>query len=124
MVDKPTRRYWADLPWTPRDLRAMLALVFSIVGAAVMTGFAGIFVYILWKGGWDATTAEQRIEWLGYGFVIVLVTVFAVLTALGMAINRRSFRGKAGIFEVEASGGSDDPPKIVTTTTVETDTKT
>lgn len=52
------KRYWAQFPWSPRDLRRMLALIASVFGAGVMTSMAAWLVYIMWKGGWAAETAE------------------------------------------------------------------
>lgn len=110
--------------WPPRDWRAIIALVASIAGAGVMTGFAAWLVWILWRGGWPLATAGQRIAALATALLLVLATVAVVLVGLGMAINRRTARvtGPAG-FSFEASGGDDGAPPIAATvtTTVETD---
>lgn len=102
------KRYWAQLPWQPRDIRAMVALVASIVGSGVMTLFSVWLVYILWLGGWGKGTEDERIKWLGIGMIVLLGGMLMAISALGMAINRRSFKGKALAFELEASGGGDD----------------
>lgn len=114
---KPSRRYWTDLPWMPRDIRAMIALVFSIIGSGVMCIFAAWLVWIMWKGGWHADTQLERIKWLGSGMMVLLGGMFVVVASLGMAINRRSFRGKLGLLELDASGGPEET-QVTTTTTV------
>lgn len=101
----------------PRDIRAMIALVFSIIGSGVMCIFAAWLVWIMWKGGWHADTQLERIKWLGYGMMVLLGGMFVVVASLGMAINRRSFRGKIGLLEVDASGGPEET-QVTTTTTV------
>jgi hypothetical protein len=106
---------------TPRDARQMVALLFSIAGAAVLTGVAGWIVWILWRGGWPIETAGARIEALAWALLGLLATVGIVLISLGMVITRRTVRAGIGLASFEASGG-DDPPaaaSVTTTTTVQ-----
>lgn len=104
---------------TPRDIRAMVALVFSIIGAAVLTVFAVWLVWIFWKGGWAADTAEQRIGALAWALLGILATVSIVLVSLGLVINRRTVKANIGAASFEASGGEGDPvAQIRTETTV------
>ena len=121
MSAKTPRRYWASLPWSPRDLRAGLALVASIAGAGVMTGMSAWLVWILWRGGWAVETAEQRLAALAWALFGTLIIVGITISAFGLAINRRVLRGKVGNAEFEASGGEDAlAPVTVTTTTAVT----
>lgn len=91
----------------PRDWRASVALVSSILGSIALTVFAAVLVYIMWKGGWSADTATQRIEILGTTLMLALAGSLLVLITLGLAINRRSIKfGRDGF---EASGGEDHP---------------
>ena len=94
--------------WPPRDWRALLALLASIVGSASLTAFAAGIVWILWRGGWSAVTAEQRIELLGKALLLSLLGGLIVLVSLGLAINRREIRVSRQGFEM--SGGDDPDP--------------
>ena len=90
--------------WPPRDWRAFLALVASIAGAAVLTGFAAWLVHIVrsWKG-FD----ELRIGILGNALYGVLLIVGVVLVSLGLAINKRSVKGSILGASFEAEGGEE-----------------
>lgn len=91
--------------WPPRDWRAFIALIASIVGSAVLTGFAAWLVWILWKGGWQLGTEGKRLDSLGTALLLILSIMGLVLVSLGLAINRRTLKlGKDGF---EASGGED-----------------
>lgn len=105
--------------WPPRDWRAFIALAASILGSAVLTGFAAWLVWILWKGGWSIGTEGQRLSSLGTALLIVLGIMGLVLVSLGLAINRRSLKlGKDGF---EASGG--DEPSAVAVAVASTEHK-
>lgn len=91
--------------WPPKDLRAFLALVASVAGAATLTGFAAWIVYEIrnWQG-FD----QLRISILGNALYALLFIVGIVLVSLGLAINRRSVKGSILGASFEASGG-DEP---------------
>lgn len=92
--------------WPPKDWRAFIALIFSILGAIALTSFAAWLVWILWLGGWPIATAEKRIEIFGQALLLLLAGALLVLLSLGLAINRRTLKiGKDGL---EASGGEAD----------------
>lgn len=99
--------------WPPRDWRALLALAASIGGAATLTAFAGGLVWILWRGGWPERTADARVALLGQALLGTLAIIGIVLVSLGMAINKRSVKGKMLGAEFEAEGGGDDAPPMV-----------
>lgn len=98
--------------WPPRDWRALLALLASVAGSATLTALTAWLVWILWRGGWPERTAEVRIDILGRALLGALSIIGVVLISLGMAINRRSVKGKAFGAEFEAEGGDVDtlPP--------------
>lgn len=102
---------------TPEDARKMVALLFSIVGAAVLTGVAAWIVWILWKGGWPDGTEGARIDALAWALLGLLSTVGIVLISLGLVITPRTLRGNIGAASFEASGGDSAPAATVTTTT-------
>jgi 1,4-dihydroxy-2-naphthoate octaprenyltransferase len=95
-----------------RDLRAILALAFSILGTVALTAVAVWIVWILWHGGWPISTAPQRIDKLGLALVLVLVIMGVTMVSLGLAINRREVKASAFGASFEASGG-DDPVSTV-----------
>jgi hypothetical protein len=81
--------------WPARDWRALVALVGSIAGAAVLTLLLAWIIYLfqLW------VRADQLAN-IAYG---LLAIIGAVLLTLGFAINRRSIKlTREGL---EASGG-------------------
>ncbi len=91
----------------PRDWRASVALVASVLGSIALTAFSAFLVYIMWRGGWPIATAETRIDVLGKVLMLSLSGSLVVLITLGFAINRRSIKvSKEGF---EASGGGDEP---------------
>lgn len=106
------------IQWPPRIQMALIALVASVIGAAVAMAMLGWGIHILWRGGWLNSTQVQRIAAIAYISYGLLALAFVTITALGMAINRRSIKvdgpGSTGI---ELSGGQDDAATITTTTT-------
>lgn len=92
-----------------RDLRAIIALAFSILGTMSLTAVAVWIVWILWRGGWPVATASQRIDKLGLALVLVLVIMGVTMVSLGLAINRREVKASAFGASFEASGGDSDP---------------
>ncbi len=92
---------------TPRDLRALIALWASILGTIALTAFSAALVWILWRGGWAATTQHVRIEKLGLIAVLVIIIMGITMASLGLAINRRSLKGSAFGASFEASGGEE-----------------
>lgn len=96
--------------WPPRDGRAFIALVFSVLGAAVLTGLFAWGVAILREfGRADAARREQVINALANSNYGLLVIIGAILLSLGLAINRRSLKGSAFGASFEASGGDEAP---------------
>ncbi|WP_292960577.1 hypothetical protein [Novosphingobium sp. UBA1939] len=97
--------------WPPKDWRAFVALVGSILGAAVLT----LFVWwgcaaLLPSGHWSTTSEAERVITIRWVLWIAVGAIAVVLVGLGMAINRRSFRGRIGAAEVGFDGGEDSPP--------------
>lgn len=107
--------------WPPRARMALIALIASVFGAASFTGIVAWIVWILWRGGWPVATAGQRIEALAWAMLASLATAAITITALGMAINRRSIKvdGPGGT-SVDISGGSDDMPAAMISGATET----
>lgn len=108
--------------WPPRDWRAIIALVASVAGAAVLTLFAWWLVALLDHHAERLITELVRdrnvrsevgavlvtiINALAWGLKLILFGVIAVLLSLGLAINRRSLKlSRAGL---DMSGGDDAP---------------
>jgi hypothetical protein len=103
----------------PRDWRASVALVASVLGSIAMTGFSAMLVFIIWRGGWPDATAEARVEVLSKALMLSLAGSLIVLTTLGFAINRRSIKVSKDGFEAIGGDGENIPPPlpVVTTTT-------
>ena len=81
--------------WPARDWRALIALVASIAGSAVLTGLLAWIVRLLER--WREAAAIASIAYA------LLAIIGAILLSLGLAINRRSIRLSRDGFE--ASGG-------------------
>ena len=110
------------IQWPPRTQMALIALVASVLGAIAFTVLVAWIVWILWRGGWPVETAVQRIDALAWAMLASLATAAITITALGLAINRRSIRVDGpGDTGVELSGGTDDPPPATVTTTTTTE---
>jgi len=94
--------------WPPRDWRALIALIASILGAAVLTAFSIWLVQLLVM--FAHADPSVRMEVIGalatsnYG---LLAIIGAILLSLGLAINRRSVKGSAFGASFEAAGGED-----------------
>jgi hypothetical protein len=99
---------------------AFLALVASVAGAAAFTVMSAWVVWILWRGGWSPGTDSRRIDALAYSNYAYIAVAAITISALGLAINRRTIKvdGPGGT-SIDLSGGSDDtpPPSSITTTT-------
>ncbi|WP_426163129.1 hypothetical protein [Sandarakinorhabdus sp. DWP1-3-1] len=100
---------------------ALIALIASVIGAATAMAMLGWGIHILWRGGWLDATQVQRIAAIAYISYGLLGLAFVTITALGMAINRRSIKvdGPGGT-SVDISGGSDDAAAATVTTTTAT----
>lgn len=95
--------------WPPRDWRAMVALVFSVIGAVVLTGFLWWGVWMLLPSGqWQRENETHRLETIRWILWITAAAVALIMVGLGMAVNRRSFKGKFAGGEFDLQGG-DDP---------------
>lgn len=95
--------------WPPRDWRALVALVASIVGAAVLTAFSVWLVELLVAfARADPTIRLEVIHALATSNYGLLAIIGAVLLSLGLAINRRSVKGSAFGASFEAAGGEGD----------------
>ena len=95
--------------WPPRDWRALIALIASIAGAAVLTGFSIWLVRLLVRfAAADPTLRMEVIRALATSNYGLLAIIGAVLLSLGLAINRRSVKGSAFGASFEAAGGEED----------------
>ncbi|WP_226018098.1 alkaline shock response membrane anchor protein AmaP [Novosphingobium sp. FKTRR1] len=92
--------------WPPRDWRKLLALLFSIMGAVVLT----LFVWwgsaaLLPDQGWTTASEADRANTLRWVLWIAIGGIVVVLFGLGMAINRRTLQAKWGDKSVGFDGG-------------------
>ena len=95
--------------WPPRDWRALLALVASIVGAAVLTGFSIWLIQLrVMFARADPKVRMEVIRALATSNFGLLAIIGAILLSLGLAINRRSVKGSAFGASFEAAGGEGD----------------
>ena len=109
--------------WPPRDVRAFVALVFSVLGGMALTAVLVFLAYLIAYGSWSAATEQVRAAGLVRASHIVAVGVVVVMIALGWAINRRKIEGRIGgdkgaSFNME--GGDEAAPAPVVTTTTST----
>lgn len=99
--------------WPPKDWRAMVALAFSVLGAAVLTAFLWWLCAHLLPGedSWTGATELSRATTLRWVAWITAAAIGLVLLGLGFAINRRSLSAKWGDNSLDWQGGddSDDP---------------
>ncbi|MGX7896908.1 hypothetical protein [Tsuneonella sp. HG222] len=96
--------------WPPKDWRAMVALLFSVLGAAVLTLVAVWLCWILASGNWSGATEAGRARTIGAVAVVSIVSVGLVLIGLGFAINRRSLSARWGNRSLDWAGGDEAPP--------------
>lgn len=104
------------MSWPPRDWRALLALIGSIAGAAVLTAFVwwGCAMLLPAPDWWSASTESHRVETLRIVLFVAVGTISVVIISLGFAINRRSLKVKVGRdgLSTEMDGGEEEfaPP--------------
>jgi NO-binding membrane sensor protein with MHYT domain len=92
--------------WPPRDWRALIALIASIAGAAVLTGFSIWLVRLLVMfARADPKVRLEVIRALANSNYGLLIVIGSILLSLGLAINRRSLRASAFGASIEADGG-------------------
>lgn len=106
--------------WPPKDWRAILALVFSVLGAVVLTGVVWWGIAQLLPGhGWSSSTEGHRAQTIRWILWVASGTIGAVLIGLGMAINRRSFSGNIGGSGFNFAGGEGEDPTVAAARRVE-----
>lgn len=93
-----------------REVRAIIALAFSILGTVALTGVVCWIVWILWRGGWPNGTELARIDKIGLIAVLMTVIMGVSMIGLQLAINRRQLKGSAFGASFEASGGDEAVP--------------
>lgn len=92
--------------WPPRDWRAMVALLFSILGAVVLSAFVWwAYAQLLPGKGWSAISEVNRATTLRWTVWIAIGAIGLVLLSMGMAINRRLLRARWGDKSAEFAGG-------------------
>lgn len=98
--------------WPPKDWRALLALLFSIAGAVVLTIFVwwGVAQLLPGREGWAVGNEPQRLHTIRWILWIAAGAIAIVLIGLGMAINRRSFKGNFGKAGFDFEGGDESVP--------------
>lgn len=97
-----------------RELRALIALAFSILGTIALTAIVCGVIWILWRGGWAIGTEDDRIDKIGLLGVLLTVIMGVSMIGLQLAINRRQLKGSAFGASFEASGGDESVPVTVT----------
>jgi hypothetical protein len=127
-----SRNGWPPLPaWTWHDIRKLVALWFTIMGAAVVTLIAWWLLdelVTMAKGligeylNTTRATAPPRevgvvlvkvIDVLAWGLKLLLAGSIVVLLSLGFAINPRSFEfAGPGGFKGGFKGGDSEPPEV------------
>lgn len=95
--------------WPPQDWRKLLALVFSVMGAVVLTVFVWWGVaQLLPAQGWTTASEANRATTIRWTLWIAMGSIGLVLTGLGMAINRRTLRAQWGDKSAQFDGGDDE----------------
>lgn len=96
--------------WPPRDWRALLALLFSVLGAVVLSVFVWwAYAQLLPSAGWSIASETNRATTLRWTIWIAVGSIGLVLISLGMAINRRRMTARWGDKSAEFEGGDDVP---------------
>lgn len=97
--------------WPPKDWRALVALVFSVLGAVVLTALVWwLCASLLPDAGWSEASENSRAFTLRWVLWIATLAIGLVLLGLGFAINRRSLRGRWGDKSLDWEGGDQDAP--------------
>ncbi|MCY1672122.1 hypothetical protein OVA07_14030 [Novosphingobium sp. SL115] len=92
--------------WPPRDWRAFAALVFSVAGAVVLTGFVWWGVaQLLPAEGWTERSEVNRATTIRWTLWIAVGSIGLVLLGLGFAVTPRKLQGKAGDKSFNFEGG-------------------
>lgn len=126
------RKGWPALPaWDWHDIRKLLALVFTILGAAILTAMAWSLLnelVVMAKGLIrDLMThssanpppkavggsLETIIGVLAWGLKLLLAGVLVVLLSLGFVITPRAFEFQAGALKGNFRGGDTMPEREV-----------
>lgn len=84
--------------WPPKDWLALIALLGSIAGAAVLTLFVwwGCWMLLPAGHGWTAATEDHRAYTIRWVLWISAGTISLVIIGLGFAISQRKFKGQLG----------------------------
>ena len=96
--------------WLPRDWRQMIALFFLGGGGMAVT----IFAWRLATLTAERSTGPWPVAYALYG---ALGLIAVVLTGFSYVLGKRAWSFKAGDISGSTSGGQDDQPQAVVTTT-------
>lgn len=113
--------------WYPKDWRAMIALLASILGGGILTIFAWHVVDILNAYGnrlIDELVRDPNvkvavgnnlntvIDAIAWGMKLLLAGLITVILTLGFAINRRSIKLSRAGLDMEGGDGEPPPTKV------------
>ena len=87
------------------DLRRNWGLFFLAGGGVSMTAMAGGLAWAFVYSPWPATTADARIEWLGWALIGSLGLVGIVLTGFAGLLVKRTIRLSKDGLEVSDKDG-------------------
>lgn len=97
--------------WPPKDWQKIVALVFSVGGAAALTALVWWgYAQLLPEKGWTGSSEGHRAGTLRWVLWIAIFAIGVVLVSLGMVLNPRKFRGRMGGAELDFEGGDPGAP--------------
>lgn len=104
------------MSWPPKDWRALIALLGSILGAASLTVLLwwGLNALLPARDGWTTATEAHRAGTIRVALWIVAGTIAIVIISLGFAVNRRSFKATLGNkASIDFEGGENEQPREI-----------
>lgn len=105
--------------WTAALKAANVTLWWRFGAALVVTGLIGLLIWIIWQGPWSAGVEPERLDWLGwFGVLLIVALIICVVALFDFRVALQASR--SGI-SLQADGDHDDPAplaQVTTTTTV------
>lgn len=89
--------------WAAMLKAAPLRLWAMILGAPVVTALAGTLIWIVWKGGWDASLQAVQLNILGWTLYIAMGLITVIIVSLASVSVKARGPGDTGI-EIDGDG--------------------
>lgn len=96
--------------WAGALKAAHVTLWWRFGAAVVVSGLVTLLIWIIWQGPWSAGVEAERLDWLGwFGVLLIVALIICVVALFDFRVSLQASR--AGL-SLTADGHDDDAPKV------------